>query len=605
MMMPSLGKIRRGLLSGLCAVLLAAPVSVHAFERLVFNTPGADPGLRTALERASLLRNADAEGVSDPLEVFSIARVEYGRLIGILYEAGHYSGTISVRIDGREAADISPLNPPAQIGTIEVAVNPGPRFTFGRAQIGPLVPGAQAPAAFATGQPARSTVIRDAARDAVDDWRDIGHAKAEPADQDIVADHRAQQLDASVTIRPGPRLAFGNLQPDGNEQVRTERVIAIAGLPTGEVFSPQAAQRSATRLRRTGAFASVALREAETPNPDGTLDFDVALVEAPQRRIGAGAEYDTEDGVRLSAFWLHRNLLGGAERLRLEAEVGGLGARSGGVDYRLSAEFSRPATFTPDTIFNLGALLESEDQRDFLARRAELRAGITHIFSDTLTGDAALAYQFERARFGPGRSLRADYSTIALPLGLTWDRRDDTLNPTSGFFVAATAKPFFGLQDADSGAQTTLDARGYFSADGEGRFVLAGRAQLGAVFAADIARTPRRLLFYSGGGGTVRGQPFESLGVTSGGVTSGGQGFAAFSGELRAGVTENVGLVAFADAGYVSEGAFSGASDWHAGAGVGLRYDTPVGPLRLDLGFPVGGDTGRGLQVYIGIGQAF
>ncbi len=570
-----------------------------------FNTPGADSGLRDALMRASLLVSADSEGLSDALEVFAIARVEYGRLIGVLYEAARYSGTISVLVNGREVAEMSPLDPPAQIGTIEITVNPGPEFAFARAEIAPLVPGTAPRAGFATGAPARSTTVRDAARDAIDDWRDIGHAKAEPAGQDVVADHRTQLLDAAISLRPGPRLRFGALSVAGNENVREARIRTIAGLPTGEVFSPDAARRSADRLRRTGAFASVALREAEVPNPDGTLDFDVSVVEAPPRRIGAGAEYDTEDGVRLSAFWMHRNLLGGAERLRIEGEVGGLGARSGGMDYRLSGTYTRPATITPDTALSVGVLLESEDERDFEARRARVSVGLTHIFSDTLTGDAAIAYQFERARFGTARAHRANFSTVKLPLGLTWDRRDDALDPTRGFYLAGTATPFLGLRDADSGAQATLDARAYYSVDAEGRYVLAGRAQAGVVIGADIARTPRAMLFYSGGGGTVRGQPFRSLGVTVGGVSSGGQGFAALSGEVRAGVTDTISLVAFADAGRVSEGAFSGASDWHAGAGLGLRYDTAVGPLRLDLGFPVQGATGSGMQIYIGIGQAF
>ncbi|NYS24652.1 outer membrane protein assembly factor [Rhodobacteraceae bacterium 2376] len=584
-------------------LVLATPG--QALDQLVFSTPGASDTLRTALERSSLLTRAEADGITDPLEVFSIARVEYGRLIGTLYEAGHYSGVINVLIDGREAADISPLDPPAQIGTIEVRVNPGPKFVFGRARIGPLAPNTTARDDFAPGAPARSTVIRDAARGAVDDWRDRGHAKAEPADQDVIADHDTRQLDADVTIDPGPRLRFGELRPTGQRHVRPERIVAIAGLPTGERFSPEAATRAATRLRRTGAFASVALREAEDPNPDSTLDFDVSVVEAPRRRIGAGAEYDTEDGVRLTAFWMHRNLLGGAERFRVEGEVAGIGARSGGVDFRLGTEFTRPATFTPDTALTLGAMLESEDQRDYTARRARISAGVTHLFSDTLTGDAAIEYQFERARFGADRSVRRNFSTVALPLGLTWDRRNDTLDPTRGFYLAGTATPFLGLRDADTGAQTTLDARGFYPFGGEDRIVFAARAQLGAVLGADISATPRRYLFYSGGGGTVRGQPFESLGVSPGGVDSGGQGFAAFATEVRVGVTDTIGVVAFADAGFVSEGAFSGASDWHAGAGLGVRYDTAVGPLRVDLGMPVRGDTGRGLQIYIGIGQAF
>ena len=137
--------------------------------------------------------------------------------------------------------------------------------------------------------------------------------------------------------------------------------------------------------------------------------------------------------------------------------------------------------------------------------------------------------------------------------------------------------------------------------------MLAGRAQLGALVGPDILDTPPDFLFYSGGGGTVRGQPFQSLFVDLGGGRGiGGRSFVGVSGELRAKVTDRISLVGFADAGYIGEESFyDGSGAWHSGAGVGLRYDTTVGPIRLDVAGPVSGSTGDGVQVYIGIGQAF
>ena len=75
--------------------------------------------------------------------------------------------------------------------------------------------------------------------------------------------------------------------------------------------------------------------------------------------------------------------------------------------------------------------------------------------------------------------------------------------------------------------------------------------------------------------------------------------------EARAKVTESLGLVGFFDIGRVDARQFFKAGDWHSGAGLGLRYATPVGPIRLDVALPVGGSTGAGAQVYVGLGQAF
>lgn len=570
-------------------------------DRLEFLTPGMDAQLREALRANSLLVAAERDGLREAQEVFAAARADYGRLIGLLYEAGFYAPTIRVRLDGREAADISPLAPPAMVRDVRVEIETGPAFSFGRTEVQPLADGTSLPADFRSGELARSTAIRDAAEAAVSGWRNVGHARAAPVAQDITADHRNTLLDASITIDPGQRLRFGRLHVDGQERTRPERIREIAGLPEGEQFTPAAVERAATRLRRTGTFASVTLREADEDGPDQTIDIEATVAEAPLRRLGFGAEVDSFEGARLTAYWLHRNLFGGAERLRVEGEVGSIGARLGGIDYRVSVQYDRPATFTPDTTLVLGARAERVNERDYDAYRLSFEGGVSHIFSPNLTGEAALGYRFEDASVPPGPRRR--YSSLVLPVGLTWDRRDNPLDPAAGFYLNTGVTPYVGFAGTDSGVQGRLDARGYFSPGDDGRLVFAARAQAGVVLGASLANTPREYLFYSGGGGTVRGHPFRSLGAP--GQPSGGQGFAALSGELRYAINDSFGLVAFADAGHVSTGPFSGPGGWHAGAGLGLRYLTTIGPIRLDVGLPVHGATASGVQVYLGIGQAF
>ncbi|MDA0720755.1 MAG: BamA/TamA family outer membrane protein, partial [Proteobacteria bacterium] len=142
-------------------------------------------------------------------------------------------------------------------------------------------------------------------------------------------------------------------------------------------------------------------------------------------------------------------------------------------------------------------------------------------------------------------------------------------------------------------------------------FTLAARGLVGSLLGAPTAEAPADFLFYSGGGGTVRGQPYQSLGVQTqvGGqtVTTGGASFLAAQLEARYAIRDNIALVGFYDTGFVGDSAMPGESGaWHAGAGVGLRYTTGIGPIRLDLGtLASGDDAGDSLQLYIGIGQAF
>ena len=115
------------------------------------------------------------------------------------------------------------------------------------------------------------------------------------------------------------------------------------------------------------------------------------------------------------------------------------------------------------------------------------------------------------------------------------------------------------------------------------------------------------MLFFSGGAGTVRGQGYQSLAVDlGGGLTAGGRSFIGASAELRAKVTDVWSVVAFYDAGFIGEESFAdGNGDWHFGAGLGVRYNTGIGPIRLDLATPVGAGSGSNIEFYIGIGQAF
>jgi len=597
----------RGLIAAVC---LALPLSgpARALDEVQLRAPGASADLLAQLRASSLVIEAQAEGRTSPVDVMAAARAEYARLIGLLYEEGYFAPSIRVRVDGREAVEYSTLRPPSRIGQVEIDVDLGPQFRFGRTEIAPLAPGTDLPAGFARGEIARSTTVMQAAGAALDGWRAQGHALAEPAGQDIVAHHPDQRLDVALRVAPGPRLNFGSLRPRGQERTRDSRVLAIAGLPQGAVYDPEAVAEAEARLRRTGTFASVALRPAATANPDGTIDIDALLEEAPLRRFGAGAELDSESGLGLTGFWLHRNLLGGAERLRFEASLTGIGARQRGLGYALDLRYTRPASGGPRTDLELGARAMRMNERDFGADLLQLEARLIRRMSARLTGTAALRLNLERAAFGPARALRGRFGTLGLEIGLTHDTRDSPLDPTRGGFASGSLTPFLGFGQAGNGVQFRLDARRYHDAGTGGRVVLAGRLQLGAVVGPALAATPRDMLFYSGGGGTVRGLPFQSLGVNAGGVASGGQGFAAGSLEARVRVNDSFALAGFVDAGQVSQGAFRGASDWHAGGGVGLRYLTPVGPLRVDLAVPLRRNATAGpgrFQLYIGLGQAF
>lgn len=571
---------------------------------------GDDPALRDVLAANSLTLSMGEGEMQSAADYVAAARADYRRLLTGLYAAGHYGGTISIRIDGREAAGLAPLDAPTRIEQIEIAVDPGPLFSFGDARIAPLAPATALPDTFRPGEPARSTVVQTAVQAGVEAWRQTGHALAAPAAQDIRAVHADSRLDVAVTLAPGPLLTFGPLSVTGNEAVRTARVIEIAGLPVGQVYDPDEVDLAARRLRRTGAFDAVALVEAEVPGPGATLPVTAQVTEMPPRRIGFGAELSSVDGLALTAYWLHRNLMGGAERFRIDGEITGIEGQSGGPDARLGLSFSRPATVNAETDLTAEAALERLDEPDYRLTQATAEvAFVRHVRDDlTFRGGFGLITAREETTFRT-----RDYTLLTMPLGATLDLRDDPLDATSGYYIDAEVTSFLGIAGGDDGSRIHADAR-YYRSFGD-RMTLAVRGQIGTVIGADLLAAPRDFLFYSGGGGTVRGQPYQDLGIAitrdfgtgPAAIRLGGRSFVGAQIEARVDVTQTIGLVGFYDFGAIDIDSFPGSdSDWHAGAGIGLRYDTVIGPIRLDLATPASGpDMGETLQVYIGIGQAF
>lgn len=592
---------------GVAALFLGATLvfggPARALDPLGFTVTGDDEDVAAALRGASLLLAAQTEGSTNAQDLFASARADYGRLVGALYAMGRYSGVVEIRIDGREVADIPPLDAPTTIKSITVKVNPGPAFKFSKANITPLAAKTKLPDGFRVGAVAESAVVSGAASAAVDGWRAVGHAKAEVTGQDLTADHAAATLAAELAVTAGPRLRFGPLTVTGQDRMDALRIAKIAGLPTGEQFSPEELEDAAERLRRTGIFRSVALVEDDAVTAPDSLGITAKVVEEKTRRFGFGVEVASTEGAKVSGYWLHRNLLGGGERFRVEGEIAQIGAQNNGVDYALGFTLDRPATLSADTTATSFFKIGHESDPDYTQDYLEMGLGFTQYLSREITARAGLEYSQYRVQY-PTRTI--DFRTLSLPVGVTWDKRNSKTDATQGFYLDAEAAPFMGFGGSDSGFKFDVDARAYRGFGENDRITFAARVQAKTVVGASINNLPPDFLFYSGGGGTVRGQSFQSLGFTStAGDRTGGTGFVGASVEVRGKVTESIGIVGFADFGQIaSDGLLGGVTKSHAGAGFGLRYATGFGPIRLDVGAPISGG-GKGAQVYVGIGQSF
>ncbi len=567
--------------------------------------------LDETLRAVSLLLDKQNEPPSGTIGLLSRAQSDHQQLIATLYQAGHYGGTVSIHIGGRPYQEI-PVNETlarAEPVAVAISVDPGPVFTIGRVDIRGASDGASNAAALGlvAGEAARSGLILEAENRLIEAWRKRGFPHAHIIDRTITADHATQRLDVVIAVEKGRAATFGTVTVTGTERMDADFVALQAGIPAGQVYSPKTIKAAAKRLRALEVFDTVVISEAEMLTPDGMLPISIEVGERKRRVIGIGVTASNTEGFGAEAFWAHRNLFGRAERFRIEGAVNRIGDASGvdDLDYHAAITFAKPGVLGPATTLTAGLAADQENPDAFSKRAVSGEIGLTRIFNDQITGSASLEVEWSETTdvFGSRTNL-----LIGVPLALVYDSRDSTLNPTEGYRATVRAEPIYDAQNSNAFFIAQGSLASYLSLSDADSIVLAARVAAGSIVGASLAAIPPDRRFYAGGGGSIRGYAFQAASPrTATGVLTGGRSFAEASLEARIAITDKIGIVPFVDFGGAFADSLPGSDGtFFAGAGVGLRYLTPVGPLRLDVAVPlktIQGEPDYG--IYVGFGQAF
>jgi translocation and assembly module TamA len=591
------------------AVEVVDPLSYSVTLEVTGNDIDGD--LRSELEAASQLVQGADRPVSGSIGLIQRANGDFEQLIAALYENARYAGEVRILLDGRRLAD---LPPDAKLGgsgpvPVRILVDPGKQFRFGDVSVrdadGRVYSAVEQ--GLAPGQLAKSTVILDAEQALVLELERDGHPFAKVSGRDVVADHARGLLDVSLELDAGPVAPFGQTAVDGAESVDSQFIARMAGIRQGEQYDPEELAAAEKRLRALEVFSSVNVRGSESLSGDGSVPVEVTVSERKHRYLGVGATYSSTDGGGLEAYWGHRNLFGRAEKLRIEGSVSSLGKTGQVKDmtWRGAALFEKPGVLGPASKFVSRLELEQENPDAYRRFSVEAAAGITYELTAQQTVSAGVNVEY--ARLTDSFNVDLETITVALPLEYVRDTRDSKLNPTSGTRLSLLVEPTYEINGGATFVKLRAEASAYRALDADKRFVLAGRVAAGTIYGASLASVPANRRFYAGGGGSVRGYGYQDIGpVNAAGQPTGGRSLIETSAEIRIGVTDTIGLVPFVDAGLVSASeTFSGAK-FKAGAGIGVRYSTPFGPLRVDVAVPLNKDaTDPDYGIYAGIGQAF
>lgn len=574
------------------------------------DTTNASGDLKDRLDNTSALKSDEEQPVSGDLGLVIKAREDRDRLVAILYEEARYGGVVRITIDGQELDRLPPI--PQFDHTkpvpVVVTVEPGPEFTLGQVRFeGDATAILPDDVGLKAGQKAGSVSIIQAGERVVQALKKQGRPLSKINKRDVVADHATNTVAVTISATSGPVAPFGAVTVKGSQGVDENFIRRYSRLDRRETYSPEQLKKAGQRLRELGVFSSVNIREADKLAADGSLPLTIEVSDGKFRYFGFGAEYSSLDGAGLSGYWGHRNLFGQAESLRLEAQVSGIGATTDltTFDYSAGIIYSEPGFKIPELTLDASLKAKRETPDVYTANSITALTTLTYELSDQdkVTGGGEVAWTQAEDAFG-----KNEYLTVSLPLTYDRDARNNKLEPTEGYRFTASTKPSYETYRGTFFSSFEGSASGYLGFGEEDRFVLAGKLSAGTIVGGDeLADIPTTRRFFAGGGGSIRGYTFREVSpYNAANEATGGRSYAVANLEARIKVTDKVGIVPFFDVGSVSTEIVPDFTDIRMGAGIGLRYATPFGPLRLDVAVPLNRyDGGSQYGIYAGIGQSF
>jgi translocation and assembly module TamA len=573
--------------------------------------PTGNAALDAALHDSSNLISLRDSAPVGPFALTERARQDEQRFQDALHSFGYYKAKVSVTIDGKALDDPdiytalgdAPAKPPVPVN---VAFDTGPQFQLGQVTIStPVPPDVPAHLQLKSGQPAMAADVLAAQGRLLTALQQDGYPLAKVPVPIATLRPDDNKLDVDFQPDTGPKAAIGPITVSGLKDMNEAYVRRRLTLHQGEQFSPSALEAARQDLVSTGAFASVRVVPAQALDAQGQLPISFDLTERPLHTVDMGVAYATDTGINLTAGWHDHDLFGNAEQLNLTAtaQLGGDAITRPG--YNIGAQFIKPDYYHRDQSLeiDLNAVdqsLQAYDQ-DALLEKIQINRKLSPHWTASLgiSGEQESILQEDVTRH---------YVLAGLPAMLKYDSTNNLLNPTRGIRAALSVTPTESLGTPSATFFITqVSGSTYFDLSGDGGSVIALRGLVGEDFGAGVFGLPPDQRFYAGGSGTVRGYRYQTLGPQfPNQIPTGGTAISAGTIELRQRIVGNYGFATFLDGGQVSSSGAPFTSNWHAGAGVGFRYYTSIGPIRLDIAVPLnklpGGDS---FELYIGIGQAF
>ncbi len=615
----------------LCALAVALACGAHSARaadpqpyRVKIASTGRD-ALDATLDATSELESLRAPAPVGPFGLIVRARTDLDRLKTVLESFGYYQAVVTITIDGR------PLEDPAlgehltaiakgHKAQVAVSFSLGPLYRLGRVQIEGHPPEfARAALGLRTGQPAVAAAVLAGGERMQQALEEHGYAFAKVDPPIATEEAHAPLIELVFHVVTGPRVRVGRINFVGLKRVRESFVRHRLLLHSGERYSPSSIERARQDLLNVGVFTAVSVQRGATVDANGRVPITFVVRERPLHAVAINAAYSSDLGGSGGVTWTDRNVFGNAEQLSLSAAETNIGGGAAtGLGYDLGAKLLKPdfGHRGQAVQIQVGAIKQSLQAYDQKALTSGLT--LTRKLSGFWSADAGVATVVETIL---QEGATHAYTLVSTPIGIAYDSTDLASpldDPLHGMRDSITVAPTrsmgktsatFVITQVKLAAYLDLHRIGLTA---RGRSVLAARVLGGLAQGAGALSLPPDQRFYGGGTGTIRGWRYQGVGPQfADGTPFGGTSIIAGSLEFRQRFGKNLGAAVFVDEGEVR---VSGAAPLppqpnglRMGLGVGLRYYTPIGPIRFDIAVPKQRyrSTDSTYEIYVGLGQAF
>jgi len=586
--------------AAICASLWVGPAEADPRAQIRGNLPD---DLRIQLRQAI----GEVDGPpTNRFEARRRARAALESAEALLRSEGYYQPLLEDIVEGEDA--------PVAI----VSIEPGRRFTLAEPTIqwaspepqADVIQTARARLNLEPGAPGRAADVIAAEGRIIASLSEQGYPDAEVQPRRVVVDHAAFAVAPTYRIASGPLVRLDGVQVETAGPTNPAWVAALAPWREGDRYDPEQVAELERRLLETGVYdgVNVSLTPADQARADGNRPVVVTLTDRPRRIVEAGATFSTADGSGIEGLWTYYNRFGRADTLRFQARIAD-------IDSRIGADLTLPHWRQPGQLLALSAAVVNEDTDAYIRTAGVFSADIRQRIGKTSWVSYGLgvdAGKYDENRFDPVTqlplSITRDLAILTGRGSAYLDQSDDPLNPTTGWRATLNVQPT-AVTGEDSLLFLRAEAQltGYIPLRDDATTVAAGRVRLGSIIGGDELTIPSDRLFYSGGGGSVRGYEYQGVAPRLPDNTPrGGLSLFEVSAEVRHDLGRNFGAVAFVDAGAVGFQETPDFSNLRYAVGFGARYNLSFGPIRADIAFPLNRREGdASFQIYVSIGQAF